>query len=117
MPLPYVLQLVVSWLRAGYPDGVPATDYVPLFAVLGSQLTDVEMLAIADELVGESDPDSATVIKRAINEVTHQKPTDADVNRVRAHLAAGGWPLAPVEPSAAERAGGASPSSGGASPS
>ena len=108
MPLPYVLQLVIGWLRAGYPDGVPATDYLPLFAVLGSQLTDVEMLAIADELAGASDPDSAAVIKRAINEVTHQQPTDADVNRVRAHLAAGGWPLAPAEPSAAERAGGAS---------
>src|ERR1700684_3512112 len=103
MPLPYVLQLVVSWLRAGHPDGVPTTDYVPLFAVLGSQLTDVEMLAIADELVGESDPDSATVIKRAINEVTHQKPIDADVNRVRAHLAAGRRAVAPGQPAPAAR--------------
>ena len=46
--------------------------------------------------------------KRAINEVTHVAPTDADVARVRARLAAGGWPLAKVEPSAAERAAGAS---------
>jgi hypothetical protein len=87
---------------------VPATDYIPLFALLGTQLTDVEVLAIAEELAGESDPDSAAAIKRAINEVTHVQPTNADVNRVRAHLAAGGWPLAPVEPSAAERAAGAS---------
>ena len=49
------------------------------------------------------------MIKRAISGVTHVQPTDADVNRVRAHLAAGGWPLAAVEPSAAERAAGASP--------
>jgi Protein of unknown function (DUF3349) len=108
MPLPYVLQMIISWLRTGYPDGVPAADYIPLFALLGSQLTEVEVLAIADELANSSDPDSAAAIKRAINEVTHEKPTDADVNRVRAHLAEGGWPLAPVEPSAAERAAGAS---------
>ncbi len=104
MPMPNILQSVISWLRAGYPDGVPATDYIPLFALLGTRLTDVEVLAIAEELAGESDPDSAAVIKRAIKDVTHVQPTDADVNRVRAHLAAGGWPLAPVEPSAAERA-------------
>jgi uncharacterized protein DUF3349 len=108
MPLPNILQSVISWLRAGYPDGVPATDYIPLFALLGTQLTDVEVLAIADELAKESDPNSATAIKRAISQVTHEKPTDADVNRVKAHLAAGGWPLAPVEPSAAERAAGSS---------
>jgi hypothetical protein len=109
MPMPNILQSVISWLRAGYPDGVPTTDYIPLFALLGTQLTDVEVLAIAEELADESDPQSAAAIKRTINEVTHTRPTDADVNRVRAHLAAGGWPLAPVEPSAAERAGGASP--------
>jgi hypothetical protein len=108
MPLPNILQSVISWLRAGYPDGVPSTDYIPLFALLGSQVTDVEVLAIAEELAQESDPQSAAAIKRAINQVTHEKPTEADVNRVKAHLAAGGWPLAPVEPSAAERAAGAS---------
>ena len=108
--MPNILQSVISWLRAGYPDGVPSTDYIPLFALLGTQLTDVELLAIADELAGENDPQSAAAIKRAINEVTHARPTDAGVNRVRAHLAAGGWPLAPVEPSAAERAGGGAPS-------
>jgi Protein of unknown function (DUF3349) len=107
MPMPNVLQSIISWLRAGYPDGVPSTDYIPLFALLGTQLTDVELLAVADELANESDPDSAAVIKRAISEVTHVQPTDADVSRVRAHLAAGGWPLAPAEPSAAERAAGA----------
>ena len=40
MTLPSLLAKVVSWLRAGYPDGVPEHDYVPLIALLGSQLTD-----------------------------------------------------------------------------
>jgi hypothetical protein len=106
--MPLFLQAIIGWLRAGYPEGVPSVDYIPLFALLGSQLTEVEVMQIADELERESDPDSAAAIKRAINQVTHEKPTEADVNRVRARLAQGGWPLAKVEPSAAERAAGAS---------
>ncbi|HEX4254644.1 MAG TPA: DUF3349 domain-containing protein [Streptosporangiaceae bacterium] len=108
MPMPLFLQAIIGWLRAGYPEGVPSVDYIPLFALLGSQLTEVEVMQIADELERESDPDSAAAIKRAINQVTHEKATEADVNRVRARLAQGGWPLAKVEPSAAERAAGAS---------
>ncbi len=45
-------------------------------------------------LASESDPDSAAVIRKAIGAVTHEQVNDADVARVRSHLAAGGWPLA-----------------------
>jgi hypothetical protein len=85
---------VVAWLRAGYPQGVPQQDYLPLFALLGSQLTNDEVTLIADELAFSSDPESAEAVKKAITDITHTKPSDADVNRVRSHLAAGGWPLA-----------------------
>jgi len=94
MALPPVLQSVVTWLRAGYPEGVPSTDYLPLFALLASQLTDAEVAQIAAELELSSDPDSALAIREAITAVTHHAPNDSDVARVRAHLAAGGWPLA-----------------------
>ncbi|HUN36435.1 MAG TPA: DUF3349 domain-containing protein [Trebonia sp.] len=95
MPLPPLLATIVGWLRAGYPEGVPEHDYLPLFALLGSQLTDAEVSAIADELADESKPDSATTIRHAITAVTAaDHPTDADIARVRARLAAGGWPLA-----------------------
>lgn len=95
MTLPPVLGCIIGWLRAGYPEGVPDVDYVPLFALLGSQLTDNEVTAIADELGNQSDPESAEAIRRAIKAVTsHHQPTSADINWVRARLAAGGWPLA-----------------------
>jgi hypothetical protein len=81
-------------LRAGYPEGVPDVDYIPLFALLGSQLTDAEVSEIADELANESDPQSAAAIRKAIGAVTHEKVLDSDIARVRSHLAAGGWPLA-----------------------
>jgi len=99
MALPDILNKVVAWLRAGYPEGVPQQDYLPLFALLGSQLTNDEVTQIADELAFASDPESAEAIKKAISSVTHAEVRDSDIARVRAHLAAGGWPLAhPSQP-------------------
>jgi hypothetical protein len=94
MAIPPVVEKIISWLRAGYPEGVPQHDYMPLFALLGSELTNDEVTLIADELTFSADPDSAEAIKAAITAVTKTKPNDADINRVRARLAAGGWPLA-----------------------
>ena len=94
MALPPFLNKIVDWLRAGYPEGVPEHDYIPLFALLGSQLTNDEVTLIGDELAFSADPESADAIKKAIAAVTNTKPNDSDIARVRAHLAAGGWPLA-----------------------
>ncbi len=94
MALPPLLSKIVDWLRAGYPEGVPEHDYIPLFALLGSQLTNDEVTLIGDELAQSSDPESADALKKAIAAVTHTTASDADINRVRSHLAAGGWPLA-----------------------
>lgn len=94
MALPPFLSSIIDWLRAGYPEGVPDVDYIPLFALLGSELTDAEVSEIADELVNETDPQSAAAIRKAIGAVTHEQVLDSDIARVRSHLAAGGWPLA-----------------------
>ena len=50
MALPPVLSNIVGWLRAGYPEGVPDVDYIPLFALLGSQLTNSEVKAIIEDV-------------------------------------------------------------------
>jgi hypothetical protein len=95
MPLPPVLNSIVSWLRAGYPEGVPDVDYLPLFALLASELTDADVKAIVEELESTSSPQTAQRIKDVISSVTDDsKPSDADVARVRSRLAGGGWPLA-----------------------
>jgi hypothetical protein len=94
MALPPALSKIIGWLRAGYPEGVPDVDYIPLFALLGKQLSDADVKEIADELAKSSDPESAHAIREAIETVTSHKPLDSDVARVRARLAAGGWPLA-----------------------
>jgi hypothetical protein len=89
-----VIARIVGWLRAGYPEGVPQQDYIPLFALLGNQLTNDEVTLIASELSLSADPASQTAMKEAITAVTHEKASDTDIARVRARLAAGGWPLA-----------------------
>ena len=94
MALPPLLNKIVEWLRAGYPEGVPDVDYIPLFALLGNQLTNDEVADIAKELENESKPESAEAIRHAITAVTDHQANEADVNRVRARLASAGWPLA-----------------------
>jgi hypothetical protein len=94
MALPPLLSSIIDWLRAGYPEGVPQTDYVPLFALLASQLTDDEVKAVADELAETGDTSSSQAIRDAIAAITQANASETDVARVRSRLAAGGWPLA-----------------------
>jgi hypothetical protein len=51
MVLSDMLTRVVAFLRAGYPDGVPAHDYIPLLALLRHRLSDDEVIAVANEVV------------------------------------------------------------------
>ncbi|MFL6027141.1 MAG: DUF3349 domain-containing protein [Friedmanniella sp.] len=101
MPLPSVLAAVVGWLRAGYPDGVPESDYIPLVAVLARRLSPEEVRAVAAELsrTGQLPIDNVD-IGTTIMRVTNELPREADVNRVRSRLALGGWPLADPRPAA-----------------
>jgi hypothetical protein len=95
VPLTTFLASVVSWLRAGYPDGVPESDYIPLLAVLARRLSPEEVELVTDEL-GRSGqlPIDNIDIGTFITKVTNELPREADVERVRARLLRGGWPLA-----------------------
>ncbi|WP_345752319.1 DUF3349 domain-containing protein [Microbacterium rhizophilus] len=89
-----IIQRVVGWLRAGYADGVPPQDYVPLLEVLHRRLTDGEVDAVTHELIaGEGWPFTAESIVDATRRRVLEHPGDADVNRVASRLAAAGWPL------------------------
>jgi hypothetical protein len=87
---------VVGWLRDGYPAGVPEHDYVPLFALLGRTLSHDEVEAVALDVLREHDGGPVTLaeVGELITRTTAQPPLEADVARVRAVLAAAGWPLA-----------------------
>lgn len=99
-----LLARVVGWLRAGYPEGIPATDFPPLLAVLSRRLTQEEVEGIAHDLVeAADDPASVDVeeIRTLIREHLLDEAHPDDVSRVSARLAAGGWPLGrPDDPEA-----------------
>ena len=86
------LTKIVAWITAGYPEGVPGPDRVPLFALLRPRLTDEEVMTVARQLIerGEFDHVDIGVI---ITQITDGLPTPEDVERVRTKLAAHGWPL------------------------
>jgi hypothetical protein len=86
------LDAVVSWLRAGYPDGVPQTDYIPLLALLSRRLTSDEVKAVARDLMRRGDFDHVD-IGVMITQFTDELPAPDDIERVRQRLAAKGWPL------------------------
>lgn len=90
------LAAVVAWLRAGYPNGVPEHDYVPLFALLRRQLTVDEISEVATTLSRAAHPDDT--IDRIdtgveISKITDEAPRDEDVARVRITLEGAGWPF------------------------
>ncbi len=90
-----VVNRVLGWLRGGYPQGIPQNDYIALFGILHRTLTRDEVEQIAHETyrarVGRDGTDEE--IRERIRTLIHEEPTEADVRRVAARLAAGGWPL------------------------
>ena len=91
---------VIDWLRAGYPEGVPGPDRVPLLSLLrNTPLTDDEVKTVVREIAahesevlgdGVIDRDE---IERFIEDVTHHDGGPENIRRVAARLAAAGWPL------------------------
>jgi hypothetical protein len=92
---------VLQWLRAGYPDGVPGPDRVPLLALLRStplteeqikevvrNITDAHSKAAADHQIDRDE------IEEFIKGVTQHDAGPDNIQRVAAKLAAAGWPLA-----------------------
>lgn len=103
------LRSIIAWLRAGYPEGVPDVDYVPLFAVLSSHLTEEDVTAFAEELASIADEDTQKIIDDALKGCKNCQPRPDELARVRGRLAAGGWPLAQPGPPPPEQGPGQGP--------
>ena len=86
------LSNVVSWLRAGYPNGVPQNDYLPILALLSRRLTADEVVQVARELQHLPRPGYIEVGAEILR-ITDQLPSPDEIDRVRAKLTAYGWPL------------------------
>ncbi|OBA62071.1 hypothetical protein A5647_08805 [Mycobacterium sp. 1100029.7] len=76
-------------IRAGYPQGVPRADYVPLLALLRRRLPDNAVAAVATHVAASGDLDiNAADIDAALNPVADEVPAPADLERVQRRLAA-----------------------------
>jgi Protein of unknown function (DUF3349) len=94
---------ILDWLRAGYPEGVPGPDRVPLLALLrATPLTEDQVKEVVRNLTADG---SAAVANGAIGEdeiaafikdVSHHDAGPENVQRVAAKLASAGWPLAGI---------------------
>jgi Protein of unknown function (DUF3349) len=98
------LRSVIHWLQAGYPEGVPGPDRVPLLALLRSTPLSSDQLAeVVRNLTSKGSPAVAdgvfdgNEIAKQISELTHKDPGPENVRRVAATLAAAGWPLAGID--------------------
>jgi hypothetical protein len=86
------LNSVVAWLRAGYPEGIPPTDYFPVLALLSRRLGNDDVKMVAHELMQRGDFDDVDIAV-LITQITDDLPSPDDIERVRERLAATGWPL------------------------
>ncbi len=94
MPLSGLLTRIVAFLRAGYPEGVPTNDYIPLLALLRRRLSDDVVLAVAAELMSTGQPPvEGTDVRVAITKLTDDMPSPEDTERVKRRLTAAGCPV------------------------
>ena len=93
MSLGDLVARMVAFVRAGYPQGVPETDYIPLPALLRRRLSDDEVAAVAAQLAGRGELNIDTAdIGAAIIRITDELPSAADLDRVQRRLETIGWP-------------------------
>jgi len=92
---------ILRWLRAGYPEGVPGPDRVPLLSLLrATPLTEDQVKEVVRNLTDAGAGASAggeitrDEIAEFISDVTQHDAGPENVARVAAKLAAAGWPLA-----------------------
>jgi hypothetical protein len=94
-----VLNRMLNWLTAGYPQGIPATDRFAVVALLKRRLTDEEIHEIVAELTSREAlaASDGVIADSEIEELTRrvlsEQPSSEELTRVSARLAAAGWPL------------------------
>ncbi len=92
-----LLDSVLNWVRAGYPQGVPPKDYYPVLALLTRTLSEDEVVQAARTVLLQGDePVTVEQIQDAIRQVSEKEPTEEEMHQVAARLALVGWPLAGV---------------------
>ncbi|GAA1346560.1 DUF3349 domain-containing protein [Falsarthrobacter nasiphocae] len=82
-----IVARTLAWIRAGYPAGVPQSDYQPLLALLRRRLTEAEVQEIARRFEDGGVLEEPRVdVGVEITKVTDETPSEEDIARVLRHL-------------------------------
>jgi Protein of unknown function (DUF3349) len=87
MDLAHWVSIIVAFMRAGYPTGMPTTGYVPLAALCRRRLSDDEITTVTSELImRRGGPISTADIGVEITRITNEMPSTDDIERVQRRL-------------------------------
>jgi len=88
------LERVVEWLKAGYPQGIPDGDYIPLVAVLKRRLTPAEIAELGQQLTARGlVPADHIDVGTGYLKITDELPSVEELDRVTWRLREAGWPV------------------------
>lgn len=88
---------VITWLNAGFPEGVAPKDHFALLALLKRSLSEDEVVDAARTILKSGDADTPVTdaqIRDAIAALIDKDPNPEEMHQVSARLASVGWPLA-----------------------
>ncbi|MDN5563247.1 uncharacterized protein DUF3349 [Luteococcus japonicus] len=88
------LDRVIDWLKAGYPQGIPDRDYIPLVAVLKRRLTSEEIQELGHQLTDSGlVPADRIDVGTGYLAITDELPSVEELDRVTLKLREAGWPV------------------------
>lgn len=88
------LERAVAWLKAGYPQGIPSQDYIPLLAVLQRRMSEEEIEELGEQLTAKGlvPADHVDVGSRYVKMV-NELPSTEELARVTRKLEQAGWQI------------------------
>lgn len=97
--MPNRIERIVEWLKEGYPHGIPEADFVPLLALLQRRLSDEEVDRLRERLqrLGLV-PASRLDIGSEYLRITHELPSESELERIAVRLREAGVELLDDDP-------------------
>ncbi len=93
------IERVVSWLKGGYPHGIPAADYVPLLALLRRRLSQEEIDELAERIIAAGLIPAVRVdVGAEFLRVKHELPSESELQRISEKLVDAGIDVEYVTP-------------------
>lgn len=88
------LERAVGWLKAGYPQGIPSSDYIPLIAVLRRKMSAEEIQELGQQLTASGlVPADHIDVGTGYLKITDELASTQELERVTRKLREAGWEI------------------------